>query len=37
MALPHLRANIALLIGVTIGLVHGVIAATTPTGLGNQT
>ena len=32
MALPHLRANIVLLIGVTIGFVHGVMAATTPTG-----
>ena len=31
-AFPHLRANIALLIGVTIGFVQGVTAATTPIG-----
>ncbi len=31
--ISSLSANIALLIGVTIGFVQGVIAATTPTGL----
>ena len=33
MAFPPFNANMALLMGVTMGLVHGVIAATTPIGL----
>ena len=32
-AFPHLRANMELLIGVTIGFVQGLIAATTHIGL----